>query len=77
MMQILDSQAGRTQSRHDEGKIVLGSLLIQTGWVGLGGAVGSMLRFALAAGGERLFGAEKFPISTIWSTFSAAWPSVT
>ncbi|HNO76890.1 MAG TPA: fluoride efflux transporter CrcB [Phycisphaerae bacterium] len=64
-MQILDSRAGRTQSRHDEGKIVLGSLLIQTGWVGLGGAVGSMLRFALAAGAERLFGAEKFPIGTM------------
>lgn len=43
----------------------MGSLLIQTGWVGLGGAVGSMLRFALAAGAQRFFGAEKFPIGTM------------
>lgn len=39
--------------------------MIQTGWIGIGGALGSMLRFALAAGVQRLVGAEKFPAGTM------------
>ncbi len=43
----------------------MGPFLIQTGWIGLGGALGSMLRFAMAAGVQRFVGAEKFPVGTM------------
>ncbi|NOX59900.1 MAG: fluoride efflux transporter CrcB [Planctomycetes bacterium] len=44
----------------------MGSFLIQTGWIGLGGAIGSMLRFAAAGGAQRLIGAERMPVGTMF-----------
>ncbi len=43
----------------------MGSFWIQTGWIGLGGAVGSVLRFVMAEGIQRIMGAERLPVGTI------------